>query len=246
MSRALRIIGILAVVTVLLSACYPFQGTIVRTANGPDIVGSRKLVDKTFDLSGFTAVETRNGAQAEISHGDAFGVTITVDDNVADYLDVRQVDNRLVVGLKDGSYKNITFQADIVMPELTGVTAGGGSQVNFQPFQTAADVSFNSTGGASITGQIESGNAAVTAAGGADVTLKGAGRDLLLNHSGGGQVNLREYAVRDAAVVVTGGSHSEVNASGKVTGSVGGGGQVKVDGPATVEVSENGGGRVVR
>jgi putative cell wall-binding protein len=109
MSRALRIFVILAVVTVLLSSCYPFQGTTVRTANVPDIVGSRKLVDKSFDLTGFTAVEIHNGAQAQVSQGDTISVVITVDDNVADYLDVQKVDDRLVIGLKDGSYKNITL-----------------------------------------------------------------------------------------------------------------------------------------
>jgi hypothetical protein len=246
MARALRIVAALAVFAVVLSSCYPFQGTTVRTANGPDIVGSRNLVDRTFDLTDFTAVEVRNGAQAEVTKGDTTSVKITVDDNVADYLDVRVVDDRLVIGLKDGSYRNITFRAAIVMPQLTGATATGGARLAFGQFASAAPVSFNASGGASITGEIESGDTTVTASGGADVTLKGKGEKLVLNHSGGGAVRLGEFAVSDAAVVVTGGSDSEINAAGTVSGSVSGGGELKVNGPARVDVTTSGGGKVTR
>jgi hypothetical protein len=244
MSRTLRIVTALAVVAVVLSSCYPFQGVTVRTAASPDIIGSRKLIDKTFDLTGFTAVETRNGVRAQISKGDTTSVVITVDDNVADHVDVQKVDNRLIIGLKDGSYKNITLKAAITMPELTGATATGGSQLSFKPFTTTSGLTFNSSGGASITGEIEGADTTVTASAGADVTLKGKGAKLVLNHSGGGTVKLGGFAANDAAVLVTGGSDSEINASGAVTGSVSGGGKLKVSGPATVSVATSGGGKV--
>lgn len=246
MFRALRIVAALALVAVVLSSCYPFQGTTVRTANGPDIVGSRKLIDRNFDVTGFTAVEVNNGARAQISKGDTISVKITVDDNVADYLDVQKVDNRLVIGLKDGSYRNITLKAAITMPELTGATAAGGSRITFGSFATSSARSFNASGGASITGEIEGGDTTVTASGGADVTLKGQAAKLILNHSGGGSVKLGEFAVTDAVVLITGGSESEINASGNVTGSVSGGGQLKVSGPATVNVTTSGGGKVTK
>lgn len=244
MTRALRIVATLALISVALASCYPFQGTTVRTANVPDIVGSRKLIDKTYDLAGFTEVEVRNGGQAQVSKDDTTKVVITVDDNVADYLDVRKVDNRLVIGLKDGSYKNITLKAAVSLPELTAATATGGARLMFGPFTTASPLAFDSTGGATITGEIEGGDTTVTASGGADVTLKGRGAKLVLNHSGGGTVNLGEFVAGDAAVVVTGGSDSEINATGTVSGSVSGGGELKVNGPATVDVTTNGGGKV--
>jgi hypothetical protein len=59
-------------------------------------------------------------------------------------------------------------------------------------------------------------------------------------------VRLGEFAVSDAAVVVTGGSDSEINAAGMVSGSVSGGGELKVNGPARVDVTTSGGGKVTR
>ena len=244
MTRTIRTIGLLAVVAVLLSVCFP---TVSSTGlELRSITGSGRMIDKTYDLSGFTSVEVSSGAQAQITRGDATSVKVTVDDNAADYLRVEKVGDRLVIGLQDGSYTNVTVKAAIVMPELKGVIANGGSRANFGRFETASDVTFNSTGGASITGEIDGGDAAVTASGGADVTVTGKGANLLLNHSGGGKVDLGGFTVTDAAVIVSGGSNSEIYATGKVTGSVTGGGQLKVDGPATVEVSASGGGQVLK
>lgn len=246
MFRALRIVVTLILVAVVLSACYPFQGVTVRTANTQAIVGSRQLTEKAYDLTGFTAVDIGNGASARITRSDATRITITVDDNVADYVEVEKVGERLVIGLKDGSYRNITLKAEIAMPELTGATATGGARLSFGPFATASALAFNASGGASITGEIEGGDTTVTASGGADVTLKGQAAKLILNHSGGGAVRLGGFVVRDAAVLVTGGSDSEINATGNVTGSVSGGGKLTVKGPATVNVTTSGGGQVTK
>ncbi len=229
----------------LLAACYP--ATLVNTGTGPSITGSGRFVEKTFDLTGFSAIDVSSGATARISQSDTPSVKVTVDDNAADYLKVEKQGDTLVIGLKNGNFRNVSVKAAIAMPELTGVTASGGSRVNFDDFNTSKPVSFNSSGGAKITGSLNSGPARVRSSGGADITLTGQGQGLNLNHSGGGNVKLGGFAVTDASVDVSGGSHSEINASGKVTGSVSGGGQLKLASqPASVEVKQSGGGSVVR
>lgn len=232
-----------------LSACGVggLGDTLVRTGAGPSITGSGKMVEKRFDLSGFNAVEVAAGASAQISKADTPSVKITTDDNAVDYLKVEKRGDTLVIGLKPGSFKNVTIEAAIAMPELLGVSASGGSRVGFDEFATTKPVAFNTSGGANITGKMNSGPAKVTASGGADLTLAGQGESLALNHSGGGSVMLGEFAVKDAAVEVSGGAHSEISASGKVTGSVSGGSQLRIMGkPGSVEVKKSGGGSVVQ
>jgi hypothetical protein len=119
--------------------------------------------------------------------------------------------------------------------------------VRFDDFATTKPASVEASGGAKITGQMECGATHVTASGGADVTLTGKSEALTLKHSGGGTVKLGGFAVTDANVDVSGGSHSEVNVSRKISGAVSGGGQVKLMAqPASVEVRESGGGKISR
>jgi hypothetical protein len=247
--RAFCAIVVVLVVMTSLSACGVggLGDTLVRTGAGPSISGSGKMVETSFDISGFNAVDVAAGASAQITKADTPSVKITTDDNAVDYLKVEKRGDTLVIGLKPGSFRNVTIKAAITMPELLGVSASGGSRVDFDAFTTAKPVAFNTSGGAAITGKMNSGPAKVTASGGADLTLTGQGESLTINHSGGGSVKLGEFAVGDANVDVSGGADSEINASGKVTGSVSGGSQLRIMGkPASVEVKKSGGGSVAQ
>ncbi len=243
--KRFTVIVILLGAALLLAACAP--GLRVSTGAGPAITGSRNLVEKSYDLSGFTAVDASAGATVEITRADTPGVKITVDDNAVDYVKVEKKGDTLVIGLKDGSFNNVTLKAAVAMPELLGVTASGGSRVTFDEFSTTKPVAFMSTGGADIKGAIQGGPAQVTASGGANLTLTGRGERLTLDHSGGGSVKLGAFPVGDANVTVSGGSQSEINASGIVNGTVTGGGTLKLVGQASsVDVKESGGGQVIR
>lgn len=243
MKRLTTILVILLAVT-LMAGCSPF--VTISTGGGPSLTGSHKLVEKTFDLAGFTAVDASAGAAVEISKADGPSVKVTVDDNIADYVRVEKRGNTLVIGMKNGSFKNFTLKAAVALPELLGVSASGGSKVTFDDFTTTKPVAFNLSGGAGITGKMTAGPTKVKSSGGANVTLTGQGQALTLNHSGGGNVKLGGYQVTDANVDVSGGSQSEISASGKVTGSVSGGGTVKLVGqPSSVDVRKSGGGAVL-
>ncbi len=242
--RVVSIVALLAAL-VLMTACGPIVR--VSTGTGPFVTGSANRVEKSFDLTGFTSVQVSAGATAHIARADATSVKITVNDNAVDYLRIEKQGDALVIGLKNGSFTNVTIDAEIAMPELTGVTASGGSHVTFDEFTTSQPVTFNTSGGAEVTGKINAGPVTVKASGGADLTLTGKADSLALNHSGGGHVNLSGFSVGNADVNISGGSQSEINASGKVSGSVSGGGQLRLAGhAASVEVKESGGGSVVR
>lgn len=242
--RFVTVLTILAALS-LVTACAPIVR--VSTGSGPFVTGSRKQIEKRYDLSDFTAVNVSAGATVQIARADTTSVKVTIDDNMADYVRVEKQGDTLVIGMKEGSFTNFTLRAAIEMPELTGVTASGGSRVTFDGFETGKPVTFKPSGGANITGSMSAGPTTVKASGGAELNLTGKGESLALDHSGGGTVKLGGFTVGDASVDVSGGSHSEINAMGKVSGKVSGGGQLKLVGqPVSVEVGESGGGKVLR
>ena len=59
-------------------------------------------------------------------------MVIRVDDNLVEHLQVTKEGSTLVIGLKPGhsySLRNVTLEADVTMPELTGADLSSGSHL---------------------------------------------------------------------------------------------------------------------
>jgi Putative auto-transporter adhesin, head GIN domain len=188
------------------------------------VTGSGKLVSRSFELDGFTRIDASHGAQVEVTRGDTFSVNVEVDDNVADKLDVSVSGDTLFVGLKIDSQINVTFRVQVTMPELKGVSISGGSRLQ-----------------AVLAGE----DLAVNVSGGSRATLTGTAGRVSINASGGSQALLADLAAGDTDLEASGGSHVEVNSSGRVSGEASGGSSVVVSGsPNSVNVETSGGASV--
>ena len=80
--------------------------------------------------------------EAGITRSDTHFVNVTVDDNLAEYLNVRTSGSTLYIGMKSGLYTNTTQQAIVGMPELKNVTLSGGSDVVLSGFSISEDSKF--------------------------------------------------------------------------------------------------------
>jgi Putative auto-transporter adhesin, head GIN domain len=196
------------------------------------VTGSGNLVTQEFDLDGFTRIEASHGAQVEVTLSEKFSVVVEVDDNVKPMLDVSVSGDTLLIGLNVDSAVNVTYRVQVTMPELTGITASGGSRIE----------------GAVAGGDLAvaaGGNMTITASGGSRVTLTGTVARLTIEASGGSQVLLSGLAAGDVGLSASGGSRVEVNSSGQVSGQASGGASVAVSGsPASVDVQTSGGASV--
>jgi len=114
-------------------------------------------------------------------------VVVRVDDNFEEYLQVGKGGSTLKIGLEQNRiYDNATLQAEITMPELTGLEMSGGSHVSVSC--SGADISIEASGGsgadlASFT--VVSAN--IDASGGSQVTVTISGT-LIVDANGGSQV----------------------------------------------------------
>ena len=71
---------------------------------GSYITGSGDLVTKTFDYQSFSAIDASHGFSIDVTKGDIYSISVYVDDNVLDKLDVRKSGETLIIGLDSGSY----------------------------------------------------------------------------------------------------------------------------------------------
>jgi len=154
--------------------------------------GSGNVVTQEEAITGFDKLDVSEGFQVDVSQGDKFSVIIRVDDELVEDLNVVKQGTTLQIGLQPGrSYnlKNVTLEADVTMPELTGADLFSGSHLN---------------------GEVEIGDVTFNLSAGSHVTLSGSAGNLMIDANGGSHVKLADLAVVDANVEANGGSHVTV------------------------------------
>ena len=164
---------------------------------GVNIGGSGNVVDRGFDISDFTILDVTDGFNVNVVSGAHYTVTLSVDENIVDYLSVYKRSNTLMIGLKPGGYTNVNLKADIVMPSLRGVTLHDGSHCVINGFNSENDVE-------------------ITLSDGSGITMSGSVGNLRVDATDGSQINLSSLHAEDASVTFSSGSHGSVYASGRL------------------------------
>jgi hypothetical protein len=210
---------IILVVAVLLAGCA-----------GSSITGSGNVVTQEEAVTDFDRLDVSHGFQVEVQQGDSFSVVIRADDNLMDDVQVAKQGNTLKIGLDPiQSYGIIdaTLEADVTMPELSGLDLSGGSHVTIDGFSMSNAFSADLSGGSHLKGEVNAGDATFEVSGGSWVTLSGSAGNLKANASGGSHAELGDLAVADANADASGGSHITVNPSGTLDADASGGSHVR-------------------
>jgi len=239
MRRRLLFSLVLALALLAASGCV-FSFASVR--------GSGDVITLNEDFEDFDSVRASYGCRVSISQGSSYRVTIRVDDNVREFLEVEQNGSTLKIGLESGrSYRRINFEADIQMPDLRKLRLSGGSRGQLDRLRLEHGLSIGLSGGSRVDGIVEAEDLKLDASGGAQADLRGSAASLELSGSGGSQMRLGDLESGSVRVDLSGGSRSTVNLTGPLTGSLSGGSSVHYEGnPSDIRVSKSGGARVVR
>jgi hypothetical protein len=214
--------------------------------SGNAIRGSGNIVTREESVSGFAQVRASHGFNVDIRQGEQYQVTVRVDDNLVPYLVVEKQGSALRIGLEpNNSYRNTTLQAEVTMPTLTGVEASGGSDVRVAGFGSTEPLNVNISGGGSLRGDIDAGDADFELSGGSGMQLSGSAGDLRLEVSGGGTADLADFTVRDVDANLSGGSEATVNAGGTLNVAASGGARLfYLDSPTLGNIETSGGAAV--
>ena len=248
-------------------------GASMAAASGVSEEGSGNWVTQRLALSGFTGIEVAGSWQVTVRPG-PYDVQVTVDDNLADDLQVEVRGDALHFGLRPQvRLRRATLRAQVTMPSLEAVGVTGSGDATFVDFEIpslrlsvtgsgdveGSGVSVGSlVAGISGSGDItlqgcatESADVSITGSG--DITLQGAADDqpagaLTLQISGSGSADLGGCAFASADIGITGsGSATLTLGSGDLTGIISGSGEVRYRGsPARVDVRTTGSGRVIK
>ena len=182
------------------------------------LTASGNVVTQEEAISEFDKVETSHSFVVNIKQGENFSVIIRVDDNLVEQLQVEKFGSTLKIGLKPGIsiVSNATLEAEITMPELTGLDLSGASKATISGFKSTKNLTVDLSGASSVRGDIEAGDTSFDLSGSSSANLTGSGGNLTLDASGSSDVDLSDFPVADVEIDASGASTVTVNPSGRL------------------------------
>lgn len=230
-SRVLTAMIVAAITSLLLTTgCI----RVVVDGYGDGIVGSPNLVTKEFDFSGFTDIEVGTAFEVDIIQSDTYGVSITVNENLLEYLDVSQSGRTLRVFMEtQHSYRTATRYASIALPDLHRVSLLGACQGEVSGFSTtqpmdfvvtgastlelvdveAGDTRFNVSGASRAVGSIKTADGDFDVAAASTIEFEGEGDHMDLNVVAASTARLENFAVKTATATVVAASNATIEVS---------------------------------
>ena len=226
-----RIAHYLLALTLIITVMVTITGCI-----GPRVTGSGNLETREMDYSDFTRLDVGSLFQVTVTRADSFSVSLTLDDNLYDYVVIRKSGSSLQLGLKWGTYLRATLKATITMPDLRVLNLSGASRGDVSGFSsseslvidvsgassfniddvTAGKTNFDISGASRVTGSMETADIVFDVSGASTVELDGSADDMTLDASGASSAKLADFTVTDASVELSGASNATVNASGEL------------------------------
>jgi hypothetical protein len=200
----------LVVVVLMLTGCIAPLGAQI-TASGP-------VVAKEFDLARFTQVAAGSAFAVEITGGDTYSVTVMVNENLLDQLDVSVSGSTLRIYLKPGLgiTGKATMQAKVTMPGLAGLDLSGATRTTVAGFNSEQPLDIKVSGASTLRGDMTSGDARVDASGASTVALQGGAQDMNVKASGASTVDFGRFSSQDTTVDASGASRVTVSPSGQL------------------------------
>jgi len=210
---------------------------------GSPVSGNGHVQTKAYNNVGFDKIEIDNAFQADIKYADAFAINITMDSNLFEYLDIRQLGDTLHIGLqKNHSYFNTTQKAVITLPDLRGISVSGASKAQISQFNSSNDMNISVSGAGRLDcTNIETGDAVIDVSGAGQTTgtlsmaggnfdisgasilqLQGTATNITADISGASSGKLDNLTVVKANMQVSGASNATVNVSTGIDADVSG------------------------
>ena len=142
--------------------------------------GSGNIVTIEEAFSDFDALDISHTFKVEVMQGDTYRVVLHIDDNFVDDLEIVQQGAVLRIGLTPefrGVTTNATLEAEITMPELSGIEVSGASQAEILGFTSNASFAGEVSGASVLRGEIEAGDTRLDVSGAGSAELAGHGID---------------------------------------------------------------------
>ena len=208
MKRNILIIAAV-IISMTLNACsINLDG---ETIGGKTIEGDGNIVTRTYDVTAFNEISTSLPATVNFTIADSHSCTVSVDENLFDYLDIKVKDNELLLG-KQKEDNNIHLKAtkfviEVTAPSLEIINLAGSGTFNANSPLEAEKFEANVAGSGDIVlhKTVTTQKVELNVAGSGDLACDELVADKLdCNIAGSGDLKVTSGTVREAEAGVAG------------------------------------------
>ena len=208
MKRSILLIMTAIVGMSLLSCTINIDG---ESFGGNTIKGDGNIVTRPIDVSAFDIVSTSLSATVNFTLADNYSCTVSVDENLFDYLDIKVEDNELLMG-KQKEHKNVGLEAtkfviEVTAPSLKAVNLAGSGTFNaLSPLQgEGMEVNVAGSGDITFDQSVNYPRIELSVAGSGDlVCAELVADELEATLAGSGDLKVTSGSVREAEANVAG------------------------------------------
>ena len=195
------------------------------------VTGSGSVVSRDIPVSSFSRLKVGRAFDVRVSVGAAETVTVHVDDNLVDELDVGVSGDTLHVDLKSGtSISNATLKADVTVRALENMDASGASSISLADGIEAGKLSVTLSGASRLDGRIKTSEGRLEASGTSRARLTGSARSLDVTESGASGLEAEDLTVASLVIDLSGASSAAVTVTDTISADLSGASQLRYGG----------------
>ena len=210
------------------------------------LTGSGNVVTRQITVTSFSKMEVSYAFAVQLSLGDPPEVTVRVDDNLVDDLDVGVAGETLRIGLKGGlAVNHATLEADVTVPSLVGIDMSGASTLKAQGPLASSPFELSLSGASTFDGELALDHAAIGLSGASHAVLAGSAKTVEASVSGASQIEAEDLSLDSLTIDLSGASHAAVAVTGTISASASGASNLTYSGTPTFTRKDVSGGSAI-
>jgi hypothetical protein len=223
-----KILLLLLPVIILTSSC--------RWGNGKRVKGSGNIKTEERSVSAFDKVEVHGAIDVYVSQGALQPVKIEGDDNLLEYIEVKQEGEKVIVRNRKGYNLKPTRGVKIYVtsPSYADIDVSGACDIVGQTKVTSnSSLKLHVSGAGDINMDVDVPEVTAEISGSGSIKMTGKTRDFYCEMSGAAKAKCFDLLAENVKVDISGAGDADVYASIKLDAEVSGAGSVRYKGNAT-------------
>ncbi len=213
---------------ILLMALFSGCDKTSDVTNDDTIYGSGKMATQYVNVDECSGLKIKNIGDVYLVQDTSQSIKVMADDNIMNNVITSAEDGTLLIGLKDGSYSNITFKVYVALKSICHLLIEGAGNI-------------------SIDNDISCDTMVCNINGAGNITMRGSGNFFDCSINGAGNISAKDFITKKCTSLLNGAGSIIIFVTDELTATVNGAGTITYYGnPPVVHSSITGLGQIIK